>query len=194
MAEDGLYPWGGEITRGEPSSPAVVVSMGRRVEVPADLAAVWGPLRTENIGIETLIANVLSNPRLRFVVLFGADVRGHMSGASLLALVRNGLDEQRRIIGAPGAVPFIENIGDDAIERFVLQVEVIDLLGETDPSVLRRTLEDCKARDPGPMDGPFTVERVRHATDHAGMAGAVGVHATVTVDPYGEVRPAEVNG
>jgi len=194
VAEDGLYPWGGEINRGEPSSPAVVVTMGGHVEVPADLVAVWGPLRTENIGIETLIANVLSNPRLRFVVLFGADVHGHLSGASLLALVRNGLDKRRRIIGAPGAVPYIENIADDAIERFCRQVEVIDLLGGNDPAVLRRTLEDCRTRDPGPMDAPFTVERVRHATDHSGMAGAVGVHATVTVDPYGEVRPAEVNG
>lgn len=194
MAEDGLYPWGGDITRGEPSSSAVVVTMGGHVEVPADLAAVWGPLRTENIGIETLIANVLSNPRLRFVVLVGADVRGHLSGASLLALVSNGLDDRRRIIGAPGAVPFIENIGDAAIERFRQQVEIIDLLGEAGPGVLRRTLEDCKVRNPGPMDAPFAVERVRHATDHSGMTGAVGVHATVTVDPYGEVRPAEVNG
>ncbi|MDP7079639.1 MAG: hypothetical protein QF415_07100 [Candidatus Undinarchaeales archaeon] len=194
MADDGLYPWGGDIMRGEASSPVVVVTMGGQVEVPADLTAVWGPLRTENIGIETLIANVLSNPRLRFVVLVGADVRGHLSGASLLALVRNGLDERRRIIGAPGAVPFVENIGDDAIERFRQQVEVIDLLGETGPAVLRRTLEDCRARNPGPMNAPFAVERVRHATDHSGMAGGVGVHATVIVDPYGEVRPAEVNG
>lgn len=190
MADDERFPWGGEVCGGDPGSPVAVATMGSRPAVPADLAAAWGPLQTENIGIETLVANVLSRPRIRFLVLFGDDVRGHLSGASLIALHRNGVDESRRIVGAPGAVPFIENLANDAIERFRRQVEVVDLLGTTDTRRLEEALRSCRARDPGPMDGPFAVVRLRRSGEGAGVVGGVGLHATVTVDPYGLVSPA----
>ncbi len=69
---------------------------------PAAVAVV-GTLHTENLGIERLVANVIADPHIRFVVVCGCDGRqaiGHLPGQSLLALSRNGIDERRRIIGA----------------------------------------------------------------------------------------------
>ena len=62
----------------------------------------------------------------------GNDIRVHHSGMSLIALNKNGIDNQHKIINAPGAIPYIENLNDEAIERFRDQIEIIDLLGITD--------------------------------------------------------------
>ena len=79
----------------------------------ADIAIV-GTLHTENLGIERLIANVVANPHIRFVVVCGSDSRqaiGHLPGQSLVALARNGLDERQRIVGAKGKRPVLRNVG-----------------------------------------------------------------------------------
>ena len=56
------------------------------------------------------------------MILCGDDIRGHRSGKSLIALHKNGIDENHRIINAPGAIPYIENIGEDSINRFQKQI------------------------------------------------------------------------
>jgi len=57
--------------------------------------ALVGTLYTENLGIERLIRNVITNPHLRALILCGADSRsavGHLPGQSLLALAEDGID------------------------------------------------------------------------------------------------------
>jgi tetrahydromethanopterin S-methyltransferase subunit A len=51
------------------------------------------------------VANTISNPHLRFVLVCGPEVDqriGHHPGGSLLALAANGTDQRARIIAAPG--------------------------------------------------------------------------------------------
>jgi tetrahydromethanopterin S-methyltransferase subunit A len=67
--------------------------------------SIVGSLQTENLGIERLIENVVSNPNLRFLVLCGEDTPGavgHFPGQSLVTLDKNGTDERGRIHGADG--------------------------------------------------------------------------------------------
>jgi hypothetical protein len=67
--------------------------------------AIAGTLHTENLGIERIVRNVLSNPHLRFLVVCGQDTQqaiGHLPGQSLAALCENGVDEAGRIRGAHG--------------------------------------------------------------------------------------------
>jgi hypothetical protein len=57
--------------------------------------AITGTLTTENLGIERLVRNTITNPRLRFVIVCGPEVEqriGHHPGGSLLALATNGTD------------------------------------------------------------------------------------------------------
>jgi tetrahydromethanopterin S-methyltransferase subunit A len=82
--------------------------------------AIVGTLQTENLGIERLITNVLANPFIRFLVVCGADSRkmiGHLPGQSLVALARDGVDANRRIIGAKGKRPVLRNLEPAAIDR-----------------------------------------------------------------------------
>ncbi len=114
-----------------------------------------GTMQTENLGIERLIRNVLANPNIRFVVLCGEDSRqriGHQPGASLLALARNGLDDNARIIDALGKRPFLRNLSRETIEHFRRTIEIVDLVGEQDTGNITATVRECAARNPGPAE------------------------------------------
>ena len=78
------------------------------------------------------MANVISNCNIRFLILCGVESKGHLPGNTILALHRNGIDEQGRIIGSKGAIPFIQNLPPEAIQRFQEQVELIDCIGLED--------------------------------------------------------------
>lgn len=115
--------------------------------------AIVGSLHTENLGIEHVIRNVLPNPNIRFLIVCGEDTRkaiGHLPGQSLVSLMREGLGEQGRILGAAGKRPVIKNVGVDAVEAFRRRIEVIDLIGETDVQVISDRIAEAAARDPGP--------------------------------------------
>jgi len=123
--------------------------------------AIVGTMQTENLGIERLMQNTLSNPNIRFVVLCGADSRqaiGHLPGQSLIALSRSGVDERMRIIGAQGKRPVLRNVSREAVEHFRRTVEIVDLIGETSvPQILDAT-KNCASRNPGPAE-PFAGTR-----------------------------------
>ena len=118
---------------------------------PPDVAIV-GTLLTENLGIERLIRNVLANPRIRFVVVAGADSPGrvgHLPGASLVALARNGADDNGRILGAPGRRPVLRNVSSEEIARFRTTIEVVDNIGHDNLPSLLEAIASCAARDAG---------------------------------------------
>lgn len=120
----------------------------------ADVAIV-GTLRTENLGIERLISNVVSNPYIRFVIACGSDSRqaiGHLPGRSLVAFARNGLDGHQRIIGAKGKRPVLRNIAVACAEDFRRTREVIDLVGVSDLERIIAAVRGCSVRNPGPAE------------------------------------------
>ncbi len=119
--------------------------------------AIVGTLQTENLGIERLIQNLLSNRHIRFLVVCGQDSRqavGHLPGQSLLALSQSGLDERQRIAGAKGRRPFLHNLCAEAVAHFRRTMEVVDAVGEDRPDRIHDLIRSCTARDPGPS-APF---------------------------------------
>lgn len=124
--------------------------------------AIVGTMFTENLGIERLIENVLANPNIRFVVVCGNDSGqqiGHLAGQSLVALARNGIDERKKIIGARGKRPRMQNLSGDAIEHFRGNVEVIDLVGVSHVQEIGRHVAKCAKRNPGPAPA-FASQRI----------------------------------
>ena len=94
--------------------------------------AIVGTMQTENLGIERLIQNTLANPNIRFLIVCGADSRqaiGHLPGGSLVALAKVGVDEQMRVLGAPGQRPVLRNLHREAVEHFRKTVQVLELIG-----------------------------------------------------------------
>ena len=128
--------------------------------------AIVGTLHTENLGIERLVANVIANAHIRFVVVCGPDahrVIGHLPGQSLVALAKSGVDEHQRIIGAKGKRPVLQNLGIAAIEHFRGTREVIDLVGVSDLEAILAAVRSCGERDPGvalPFADTRTIEPV----------------------------------
>jgi tetrahydromethanopterin S-methyltransferase subunit A len=116
-------------------------------------AALSGTLQTENVGLEKVICNVVANPNIRYLVVCGPESPGHLVGATILALARNGVDERRRIIGAEAPTPYLFNIPPESIERFREQVTVIDLVDEGSPDVLREAVRACYQEEPTPFRG-----------------------------------------
>jgi tetrahydromethanopterin S-methyltransferase subunit A len=106
---------------------AIVFFGSKKVSLQPALFAIKGTCDTENIGIEKMIVNVISNPNIRFLLLCGGEILGHFTRNCLKALHENGVDERGRIIGAKGKIPYLVNIPREAIERFRDQVDLIDL-------------------------------------------------------------------
>ena len=130
--------------------------------------AIVGTMRTENLGIERVIKNILANPHIRFLLLCGEDTQhavGHLPGQSFESLFHNGLDERNRIIGARGKRPVLKNVGRDEVRAFVRQVELAPMIGEKSPETIARKIQACAERNPGAYPYPFvettTVERIQ---------------------------------
>jgi tetrahydromethanopterin S-methyltransferase subunit A len=153
------YPWGGEFTACSPNGCVAVILLNIDYK-PYEGVAIYGSLKTENIGIEKIVANVISNPNIRYLVVCGNDIRGHRSGMSLIALKKNGIDKQHKIINAPGAIPYIENLNDEAIERFRNQIEIIDLLGVTDKKKLDRKIDSLSEKSPPSFGDPYIAIKI----------------------------------
>lgn len=98
---------------------------------PSELC-IAGKTETENIGIEKIIKNVITNPSIHILLLSGRDPQGHRSGATLLSLCRNGVDDAMRVIGAPGKHPVLKNATREEVEAFRNQVSAVDMIGEED--------------------------------------------------------------
>jgi tetrahydromethanopterin S-methyltransferase subunit A len=128
--DDPWPPVRGDYIVGDPGAGVAVVTLASLLHIRG--AAIVGPCKTENLGVEKIVANVISNVNIRFLLICGAESKGHLPGNTLLALHKNGVDGQGRIIGSRGAIPFIQNLPAEAIVRFQEQVELVDRIGLED--------------------------------------------------------------
>ncbi|HUL62190.1 MAG TPA: tetrahydromethanopterin S-methyltransferase subunit A, partial [Methanocella sp.] len=80
----------GEYDVGDPKSDVVVATCGSHFnQFPIKAgAAMQGPFKTENLGIEKIVANIISNPNIRWLIVCGSEVKGHISGDALIALYK----------------------------------------------------------------------------------------------------------
>jgi tetrahydromethanopterin S-methyltransferase subunit A len=168
----------GDFHSGDANSPVAVITMGSHIDEQGICdagAALCGSCKTENLGLEKVIANVIANPNIRFALLVGTEVKGHLSAQTLVALHKNGVKEGR-VVGAEGAIPFIENLNDTHIKRFQEQVEVVNIMETEDVGVVKAKINELKARDPGAFGAEAIIVEVKEAAGGAEEAG-------------GEVRP-----
>lgn len=153
----------GDYVVGDPESPVAAATLASHIEqIPVDAgAAIAGPCKTENLGIEKMLANLISNPNIRFLVLCGSEVQGHITGQSIEALHANGVDpEKRKIVDATGAIPFIENIPDEGIERFQQQMEIVSIIDVEDAAAIQSKIKECIEKDPGAFEEEAMIIKV----------------------------------
>ena len=169
----------GDFHTGDPESCVGVVTMGSHLDEQGICdagAAIAGSCKTENLGLEKIIANIISNPNIRFILCCGTEVKGHLSGQSFMALHSGGV-AGGKIVGAQGAIPFIENLSDEAIKRFQDQIEILNIMETEDMGTIKAKIDELKARDPGAFSAEPMVIEVKEA------GGAGEEEATGEVQP-----------
>lgn len=188
MAEKKEVPDGwplvtGDYEVGDPKSCVAVCSTGSYfyIKYLPGIAA-QGPCKTENIGLEKMMSNIISNPNIRFLIMAGAEVPGHITAGAMLALWKNGIDESGKIIGTKAAIPFIENLPRSAVERFRKQVEVIDMVGVEDYGALVAKINELKGKDPGAYPEDAMVVKIEAEEEE--VAAVIDLPLTMPAAPF----------
>jgi len=163
--DPGYPPEEGCFLRGNDYSPVAVCVILKwdREHIPPDIeqavrigiesgAALSGTLQTENIGMEKMICNIVANPNIRHLIVFGPESPGHRVGDALLCLKKNGVDANRRIIDAKAPTPFLFNIPLSFIDRFRQQVDIINLLDTGTSDNIRQAVWACYQETPVPFN------------------------------------------
>ena len=105
--------------------------------------ALVGRLLSENKGIDSIVRFVNSNKKIKCIVICGKEVLGHRAGHSLLALYRNGIDSNGRIINSQSPDPILE-VSRSEVEQFQNQITIVDRIGETNPSEIMQIVDSIK--------------------------------------------------
>lgn len=155
----------------DPRAPVAVTTLGS-VELAKEVSehapeglCIVGKVETENIGIEKIVKNILSNRSIHYLICAGNEPPKHLTGATFLSLFKNGIDPKGTIIGSPGMRPKLPNTSEEEVREFRARIEPIDMIGETDPEAIATRVSEIAARDTGGESGieephvPSTVER-----------------------------------
>jgi len=144
----------GRYKTGDPKNPVALCTLACvDIEVPEDSVAIQGKCVTENIGMEKIIKNILANPNIRFLVTCGDEPKGHWVGQAFQCIKKDGVDDDMRIIGAKGAMPYLRNITKEEVETFRKQVEPIDIIGENDVEKISAKISELVSLNPGSFEG-----------------------------------------
>jgi tetrahydromethanopterin S-methyltransferase subunit A len=138
----------------DPKAPVAVCTLGS-VNLASLVAAqppnglcITGKVETENIGIEKIIKNVISNPAIRYLLCVGNEPPKHLTGATMAALFRNGIDKDKRIPGSPGMRPMLPNTSVEEVDAFRSQVKPVVMIGCTDVDEIHDKIRELSARVP----------------------------------------------
>jgi len=193
---DRYPPEEGCFLRGNDNSPVAVavILKWHRDKTPPEIetlvragiesgAALSGTLQTENVGLEKVICNIIANTNIRYLIVCGPESPGHLTGECIGNLMKNGIDDKKRIIGTNSPAPYLANIPAEWIERFRRQITHIDLINEGNPEVIRDAVWSCYQEDP--------VEFRGYRLHDPGAFDAEPIIGTITWKITGPYHPPE---
>ena len=153
-------------------------------QIDSDAAAIIGRIYTPNLGVEKMIRNVVSNPKLRYLVVCGKESPVFQVGQSLLMLARHGLDPDGRISGATGPNAILSNLPPETVETFRRQIQLVDYIGETRPGFLNREIRQLHARQTPSFEADPTTAPLHNPTDRP-LEIPAQRRVWLTLDPLG---------
>lgn len=149
---------------GNSQSPVAICTEATVSGIEADpfKVAIVGKCVTENVGVEKIVKNIVSNPNIRFLILCGKKSVGHDVGQTLISLKENGVDEKMRVIGSSGSIPILRHLTLFEIRRFQDQILPIDMQGIIENPRINFKVEQCLKSDPGPFSGkPVKIKKLK---------------------------------
>ena len=102
-----------------------------------------GKTETENIGIEKVVQNIISNKSIKFLIIAGNEPEKHFSGDTLFSIWTNGVDENMKVINAKGRRPVLKNLDKNQIEAFRNQIQVFDMKNCEDVDAILQKVAEC---------------------------------------------------
>ncbi len=153
----------GRYELGNLESPVAVCTNASIEKIKLDMKkiAIAGKCVTENIGIEKIIKNTITKPTIRFLIVCGKPSKGHFVGQAFVSLKQNGIDEEKRIIGAKGNMPFLKNLEPEEVEHFRSQVEVVDLMGIEEEEKIMHQVDVLLKKNPGKFDKDAPIKKIQ---------------------------------
>ena len=136
---------------------------GELIDRAGDRIAITGRCDTENIGIEKVILNTVSNSHIRWLVLCGREAKGHRAGDAFLRLKERGVDANMRVLETASWRPVLKNLTLAHIARFRAQVEIVNLIGNSDAEQISEAVSGYAAKKVPPLD-PFAQDNGAIAT------------------------------
>lgn len=103
--------------------------------------SIVGRLLSENKGIDEIIKFTTNEKSLKYLLLCGEEVKGHLSGQTLLALKKNGIDQNKKVINAAAPYPFLACTNHE-IEYFRNHINIINKIGLKDIDKIKDTVFD----------------------------------------------------
>ena len=97
-------------------------------------------------GLNYIIRNILANPRIRYLIICGADLSG--SGTSAVSFFEQGITDGFQVVGVENA-PIHREISPEAIAAFRANVKIEKLIGEVRPNVIREKIRAWQATGQG---------------------------------------------
>ncbi|MBU0898463.1 MAG: hypothetical protein ABIH55_04535 [Nanoarchaeota archaeon] len=149
----------GRYQTGDIKSPIAVCTMASvDLKLPMEKIAILGKCVTENLGIEKIVKNIISNPHIRFLIMCGKVSKGHFVENAIESLIENGVDDSMNIIGAKGAMPSLKNTSKEDIEKFRKQIIPINIASEEDTKKIMEVIEACYNKNPGVFEDKIEEE------------------------------------
>jgi tetrahydromethanopterin S-methyltransferase subunit A len=122
--------------------------------------AIVGNLTTENIGIEYVLKNIISNPFIRHLVITGQEISGHCPGDAIINLKNKGIVTNQKIVDASGARPILRNTMPQEIAQFRKQITIHDFLHCDDINTLKTEIQLLTSLDSAPYEHGLYVRLV----------------------------------
>lgn len=94
-------------------------------------------------GINFILRNILAKPNITKIILCGSDRSG--SGETLIKLVKNGIDEDFKVINDKKC-DIQKEIDRSAVDDFRKNIKLIDLRGKINPEEIRKKLNKTKSK------------------------------------------------
>src|ERR1700738_1327480 len=145
-------PHPGDYVLGNLEGSVAICTLSNR-DLPARLiatgepaVAIAGRCDTENIGVEKIVLNLLANPRIRWLVICGAEAKGHRAGQALLRLKERGVDADMRVLESASWRPILKNLTLLDVAQFRQQIEEVNLIGITDIEGILAAVRDYSHR------------------------------------------------
>lgn len=145
-------PVPGDYIVGNPTGSVAICTLSSR-ELPTELigvaepaVAIAGRCDTENIGVEKVVLNSITNANIRWVVLCGTEAKGHRTGDAFLRLKERGVDADMRVLESASWRPVLKNLTLLDVTRFREQIEIVNLIGEHDCGKIIGAARECAGR------------------------------------------------